>query len=114
VIRILDYRSRQVIKILRGHGGEVISLKFHPDKPHILASASGDKTIRIWNIHGAELDRPISPSGIVNLSENFPQGDADEGTVAVGILAGEQFGHRAEVSALVSIDFTLYSYDWEY
>lgn len=103
MIRIFDYRDKKVLKILRGHGGEILSLKFHPHNPHILASSSADKTIRIWNVLGAELDRPWTVEGLINLSENFPQGDADEGTVAVGIIAGEQFGHRAEVSSIVSL-----------
>lgn len=98
VIRIFDYRARKLIKILRGHGGDVVSIKFHPNKPHILASASDDKTIRIWNVLGAELERIPG----LQYSENYPQGDADEGTVAVGVLAGEQLGHRAEVSTIVS------------
>ena len=76
-----------------------MALKFHPNKPHILASASLDKTIRIWNVLGAELEHLPD----VDYSGNFPQGDADEGTVAVGILAGEQLGHRAEVSSIVSL-----------
>lgn len=101
MVRIIDYRSKEVIKILRGHGQEIYALKFHPNKPHILASASGDKTIRIWNVLGAELECP--PEGLVNLSENYPQGDADEGTACVGIIAGEQYGHRAEVSTIVSM-----------
>jgi hypothetical protein len=37
------------------------------------------------------------------LSENYPQGDADEGSYALAILAGDKSGHKAEVAALVSI-----------
>lgn len=99
VIRILDYRDRKVIKILRGHGQEILSLKFHPNQPHILASASGDKTIRIWNILGTDVELP---AGSLR-SQNYPQGDAEEGTVAVGILRGEQTGHRSSVSTIVSL-----------
>jgi WD40 repeat protein len=32
-----------------GHGGEIKSLKFNPKKEELLASASYDKTIRLWD-----------------------------------------------------------------
>lgn len=89
--------------MLKGHGAHILALKFHPNKPHILATASGDKTIRIWNVLGAELE--CLPD--IDYSENYPQGDADEGTIAIGILAGEQLGHRADVSTIVGVTPTV-------
>jgi hypothetical protein len=35
-------------------------------------------------------------------SQNFPMGDADEGSHCIAILAGWRFGHDAEAGALVS------------
>lgn len=99
IVRIFDFWKQELIRVLRGHGHDILSLKFHPNRPHILATASGDKTIRIWNLQGADLEPPSDNS----VNENFPQGDADEGTVALGILAGERpGGHRSTVSCLVS------------
>lgn len=73
---------------------------FSPTDPHILASGSEDRTIRIWNILGGDVE---CKDGEI-LSENFPQADADEGTCLVAVLAGEGYGgHRAQVCDLVSV-----------
>ena len=67
--------------------------------PHILASASSDKTVRIWNILGGEV---TPPEGDDKLSENFPMAMADEGNVIVAVLAGEgSGGHRDKVVGAV-------------
>jgi WD40 repeat protein len=80
---------------------QILSIIFHPRHPHILASASEDRTIRIWNMFGTDV--VLENGDFEPLSENYPQGDADEGNYAVAILAGHQGGHKAGVSALVSL-----------
>jgi len=48
-IRIYDYQSGQLLKILRSHEDIVLDLVFSEDN-QFLVSASGDKTSKIWNI----------------------------------------------------------------
>jgi len=84
----------------RAERQDILSLVFHPLYPHILASASNDRTIRIWNLFGTDVEEgPHDPP----LSENYPQGDADEGSCILAILAGDKAGHQAGVSALVRL-----------
>jgi hypothetical protein len=71
----------------------------------MLASASNDRTIRIWNIYGTEVE--LEDGDDDPLSENYPQGDADEGSYAIAILAGYKSGHLAGVGALVSEFYAL-------
>ncbi|BGP29071.1 hypothetical protein JCM10296v2_000807 [Rhodotorula toruloides] len=36
-------------RTITGHGGPIFDLAFHPSYPHLLASCSEDKTIRLWD-----------------------------------------------------------------
>ena len=37
------------------HSGSVDQLCWHPSKPDMLVTASGDKTIRIWDVRGMKM-----------------------------------------------------------
>ena len=37
------------------HSGSVDQLCWHPSKPEVLVTASGDKTIRIWDVRGKKI-----------------------------------------------------------
>jgi WD40 repeat protein len=59
-IKLWNVRDGVCIKTLTGHEHEVFSVAFHPIPPSpplirgvggILASASGDRTVKLWNIH---------------------------------------------------------------
>ncbi|MBD2358369.1 hypothetical protein H6G41_27795 [Tolypothrix sp. FACHB-123] len=59
-IKLWNVRDGVCIKTLTGHEHEVFCVAFHPIPPSppllrgvggILASASGDRTVKIWNIH---------------------------------------------------------------
>jgi polycomb protein EED len=76
----------------------ILSVKFSPVEPHILASASGDRTVRVWNVFGGDFVGSLDLHG---QSRNYPMGDADEGDACVFILAGEgPAGHRWDVVSL--------------
>ncbi|OAV96519.1 hypothetical protein PTTG_11776 [Puccinia triticina 1-1 BBBD Race 1] len=49
VIKLFDARTANELGMLYGHGGTIFALSFSPTHPHVLASASIDHTVRIWN-----------------------------------------------------------------
>ena len=53
-IKVLNALTGEVVRTLLGHGAEINDLATHPHYPWILASASGDHSIRIWDLR----DRP--------------------------------------------------------
>lgn len=54
VIRLIEPESEHIdetsAKYFIGHGGAINQLKCSPHKPYLLASASADRSIRLWNI----------------------------------------------------------------
>lgn len=53
-ISLLDAETTDVLATLTGHFGEVTSVSFSPDTT-LLASASADGTVRVWNTQSDEL-----------------------------------------------------------
>jgi WD40 repeat protein len=83
------------LRVLRGHGGDVYALAFHPFHPHILASASNDLTIRLWSIFAS--DPPPDTYSAPPIAEG------DEGDTLVCVLAGGgKGGHNQAVLSVVS------------
>ncbi|MFX0171570.1 MAG: hypothetical protein ACFE9L_06600 [Candidatus Hodarchaeota archaeon] len=57
-IKIWDNTSRKLVANLTGHTQSIRNLDFHPSEP-ILASASGDQTVKLWNV--TDLDKDNLP-----------------------------------------------------
>ena len=65
-VRIRDAATLEVTHEFRAHDGRITALAFHPVKP-ILATASADLTIRLWNLDDLSLIEELRPS------QNEPQ-----------------------------------------
>jgi len=52
-----------------------LSLKFSPNEPRVLATASSDKTVRLWNIFGEDVDDPSTrvPPPVSDLGAESPR-----------------------------------------
>jgi WD40 repeat protein len=77
-----DVYSGKVIHTIKGHTGKVVSVGFSPDG-NWLASASLDRTIRVWSMPSGELDRIIEDDsikiiGFMKQSEKLVSGGADQ------------------------------------
>jgi WD40 repeat protein/3',5'-cyclic AMP phosphodiesterase CpdA len=48
-VEVLDAKTKQVLRLLRGHAGPVTGVAFTPDGAH-LATGSADHTARIWHV----------------------------------------------------------------
>ncbi|KAF2217735.1 hypothetical protein CERZMDRAFT_22795, partial [Cercospora zeae-maydis SCOH1-5] len=57
-IKILDFESGTVARTLPGHGSAVNDLAVSPTTPNLLASASNDYTIRLWDLRPAYQAQP--------------------------------------------------------
>ncbi len=53
-IRLIDFRSGEVVRLLRGHGNVIHKLAFSPDGK-LLISGGGDKKAKIWKVESGEL-----------------------------------------------------------
>ncbi|XP_022518350.2 DNA excision repair protein ERCC-8 isoform X2 [Astyanax mexicanus] len=52
-VQLCDLKSGSRIHILQGHRGEVLSVRWSPRYEHILATASADSRVRVWDVRRA-------------------------------------------------------------
>ncbi|XP_077417256.1 DNA excision repair protein ERCC-8 isoform X2 [Vanacampus margaritifer] len=52
-IQLCDLKSGSKIHVLQGHRAEVLSVRWSPRYEHILATASADSKVRVWDVRRA-------------------------------------------------------------
>ncbi|KAJ8413989.1 hypothetical protein AAFF_G00065870 [Aldrovandia affinis] len=52
-VQLCDLKSGARIHVLQGHRGEVLSVRWSPRYEHILATASADSGVRLWDVRKA-------------------------------------------------------------
>ncbi|TRY88673.1 hypothetical protein DNTS_025691 [Danionella cerebrum] len=52
-VQLCDLKSGSRIHILQGHRGEILSVRWSPRYEHILATASTDSVVRVWDVRRA-------------------------------------------------------------
>ncbi|KAF5635182.1 hypothetical protein F25303_8553 [Fusarium sp. NRRL 25303] len=57
-VKIYDVVNGKLYRCLTGHGGDVNDLATSPADPSIIASASGDTSIRVWSLDPVHANRP--------------------------------------------------------
>ena len=66
--------------VFKGHGDSVDQLCWHPTKPDMLATASGDKTVRVWDARSNKAVTTVTTKG-ENINITW---SPDGHTIAVG------------------------------
>ena len=72
VLRIWDIISRKCIKEYPGHGGGILDLAVSNDGQYV-ATASSDKTIRIWNISENVMNKRFKPVECLKVLEGHSE-----------------------------------------
>ncbi|KAK9451800.1 WD40-repeat-containing domain protein [Limtongia smithiae] len=60
VIKVLDCHTGALVRQLAGHGDEILDLQACPTVDHVIASTSGDHTIRLWNLEERYIEQPCA------------------------------------------------------
>jgi WD40 repeat protein len=66
-VKILEARTGKLIQTLRGHVSDVFSVTFSSDGRH-LASASADRTVRLWDVATGQEVFPPRPGHVGDLA----------------------------------------------
>ncbi|XP_023658857.1 DNA excision repair protein ERCC-8 [Paramormyrops kingsleyae] len=52
-VQLCDLKSGSCIQVLQGHRGEILSVRWSPRHEYILATASADSSVRLWDVRRA-------------------------------------------------------------
>ena len=94
--------TKKLKAIGAGHEQVIYSIDISSDGMH-LASASGDKTVRVWNMHGNEVGKYLAEDGLTSVaffpdSHHLAVGSLDRSVSIVnwrdGSLVSVLWGHR--------------------
>jgi WD40 repeat protein len=62
MVTVWDAQTGQVLRTFKGHDGMIWSVAFSPDGKH-LASASADKTVKVWDTQTSQEPQPLQLKG---------------------------------------------------
>lgn len=65
-VYIWHRHSGELVSALPGHAGAVNCVSWNPANPHMLASGSDDRTIRIWGLAGLNLKQKEQRNGVIH------------------------------------------------
>ncbi|KAK9471120.1 WD40 repeat-like protein [Dipodascopsis tothii] len=60
VVKLIDCGSGRLVQTLAGHGDEIFDMQTCPTAPHIIASSSGDHTVRLWSTAARDRAQPCA------------------------------------------------------
>ncbi|MFX0183784.1 MAG: hypothetical protein ACFE95_11940 [Candidatus Hodarchaeota archaeon] len=97
-IKIWDDTSKKLVTNLTGHTQSIRNLDFHPSEP-ILASASGDRTVKLWNVTDLDKDNLPDSWEIENGLSSTDGTDVDSDLDSDGLsnFYEYQFGTRPQL-----------------
>ena len=72
-VKVWSLSARRLLHTFTGHSNWVSSVAFSPDG-QILASGSGDRTIKLWNLRTGKLIRSLSEQGGITAIAISPDG----------------------------------------
>lgn len=96
----------------RGHGDSVDQLCWHPSNPDLFVTASGDKTIRIWDVRTTKCIATVNTKGEYLPSREGPRVPAGPQLHGTCLQRHQCFGYFLwvlEASLLSAVIFVLHS-----
>ena len=122
-IRILNFRTGEVVSLLKGHKNVILGLAFSPDSQKLI-SGSFDKTARIWDVNSGETlqvlmghSKAIYAVAFSRDGQRVATGSDDFALklwqVSSGRLIHTLKGHQNKVKSIAFTDRYLLSGSWD-